>query len=280
MALKTVHDKLDEIPEEYRALYTEKGGKWELTGIEGVKTVADVDRLNESLRKERKDHKDTKDKLAKFDGLEADDVRAKLDSLPDLELAAKNALDAAKVEELVTKRVEATIKSRLAPTERELAKAKTDLEKITGENKTLTAAARTRTIHDEVRKVLAEKKVIPEAHEDALRYADSVFEVTEDGKVVAREGSGFSQGVDPAGWLTELEPKRPHWWPANQGGGARGSGGSGGGGFGGSNPWSADGWNVTEQGKIVREKGQETADRMAKSAGTTVGGLRPKKKAS
>ena len=43
MALQATHDKLDDIPEAYRDLYTERDGKYELTGIAGIKTAADVE---------------------------------------------------------------------------------------------------------------------------------------------------------------------------------------------------------------------------------------------
>ena len=41
MPLKVIHDTLEDIPEAYRELYSEKNGKWELTGIVGLVTQAD-----------------------------------------------------------------------------------------------------------------------------------------------------------------------------------------------------------------------------------------------
>ena len=49
--LKTIYDNEADIPEGFAALYTEKNGKWELTGVQGVKTQLDVDRVQEALRK-------------------------------------------------------------------------------------------------------------------------------------------------------------------------------------------------------------------------------------
>lgn len=41
------------------------------------------------------------------------------------------------------------------------------------------------------------------------------------------------------------------------------------------NPWSADHWNITDQGKIIRALGPEKAAAMAKAAGVTIGATKP-----
>lgn len=41
------------------------------------------------------------------------------------------------------------------------------------------------------------------------------------------------------------------------------------------NPWSADQWNVTTQGRFLQAYGRRRADQFAALAGTTVGGPRP-----
>ena len=227
MALFAVHAKKEDIPEQYQDLYTEKDGQYELTGVEGIKTQADVDRLSEALTKERKDHKSAKEQLSVWDGLRFDEVRSSLDRMPELESLAEKASDK-NVEELVEKRLEGAIKTRTAPLER-------DVETLTKERnesvelvKGLTAEKITRTIHDSVRAELVKNKVIPEAHEDALMLADRMFEVREDdGKVVTRDTVGVTPGVEAGMWLSEMKEKRPHWWPPSQGSGAGGSGGGG-----------------------------------------------------
>lgn len=281
MVLKDVHDKQEDIPEAFRELYTEKNGKWECTGIQGMKTQADVDRVQTGLTKEREDHKATKGKLAVWGDMVHDDVVATLDRVPELEAAAKGKLDEAQIEEIVTRRVDGTIKSKLAPVERELKTVTAERDELKGENVKFLAANVTRTIHKTVRAALVESKVLPDAHEDALLLADRVFEVREDDKaIVTRDQVGVTPGLDPTGWLAEIQPRRRHWWPESVGGGAKGSGG-GGGGFGGKNPWSYEGWNMTEQGRFIREHGRERADSMAKAAGTVIGGKKPApKKAS
>ena len=41
------------------------------------------------------------------------------------------------------------------------------------------------------------------------------------------------------------------------------------------NPWTAQYWNLTEQGRIVREQGAQVATVLADAAGTTLNGPRP-----
>lgn len=286
MVLKSVHDSQDEIPEAYRELYTEKDGKWELTGIQGVKTTADVARLESALTKERQKTAGFRDKLKLFNGngdlsvdasiddwrTRASEQQAELDKIDEYKQAAEGKMDEAAIDSLVSKRVEATLKSKLAPVERELATTKASNEELTKENTSFKAAATRRQIHDAVRDALTAAKIVPSAFDDALALAERHFEVTEDGKVLTREDAGVMVGQEPKGWLEEIQPKREHWWPGSVGGGSRGGGG---GGTGGKNPFSHEHWNLTEQGRVLRDHGAEKAKQLAEAAGTTVGGGRP-----
>lgn len=270
MELEAVVDDINTVPEQFRELYTERNGKHEITGIKGMKTQADVDRIQAGLVKERNDHKSTKERLAAFGELDPAKVQEELARLPELELAAKGKIDDNKINEIV----ETRIKSRIAPIQRQLDQATTTLKErdtIIGQ---FQEKDRVRKISDEVRRAGVAGKVRDTAMDDALILAERVFEVTDDGKVVTKDNVGVTPGVDPAVWFQEMQTKRPHWWPESQGGGAGGSSGSGAGGT--SNPWSKDGWNMTEQGKIQRQNPQRAAQ-LAKMAGTTVGGMRPTK---
>lgn len=275
MALQAVHDSLDDIPEQFQELYTEKNGKFELTGIAGVKTQGDIDRLQTSLHKAQQDNKDLKAKFSVWGDLDHEDVMAKLDRMPELEAAAAGKLDDAAIEEIVNKRVEGTINSRTAPLERRIKELEATNGELTEANGKFVAADRTRNIHDAVREQLTKQKVIPEAHDDALMLADRVFEIREDdGAIVTKDQVGVTPGVTPEVWLNEMQERRPHWWPGSVGGGAGGGKGGGPTGFS-NNPWSHENWNMTKQGEVLRTQGREKADAMAKAAGTTVGGQRP-----
>jgi hypothetical protein len=268
MALKVVHDTVDEIDEAYRPLYTERDGKFHLTGVEGFKTQADIDRLQNALTKERGDHKTVKDRLALFNDLDPEEVHAKLDKLPELEAAAEGKLDEAKISELADTR----LRTKLAPVERERDQLKTKLEASENTVQELQGTLRSRDIKDNVLAAALKGKVVETALDDVLMLADRVFEVGEDGAVTTKDNVGVTPGLTPDAWLTEMQPKRPHWWPPSEGGGAQGGKG-GGGGFA-NNPWSHEHWNMTEQGRIINQD-RSKADQMAKAAGTSIGGPKP-----
>ena len=259
----------EEIPAGYEDLYTQQGDKFNLTGVTGVKTQADIDRVQEALRKEREDHKAAKTALAAFTGMNPEEVRTKLDRLEELELANGGKLDEAKINEIA----DARVRSKTAPLERQIQTLTNQLaekEKAVGE---YTQREKTRAIHDHIRTAAGKAKLRDTAVEDALFLGERVFDVNESGEVVTRDGVGVTPGVNAEVWLSEQQEKRPHWWPESTGVGAKG--GSGGSGV--SNPFSHDGWNLTLQGQMVREN-RTKAEQMAKAAGTTIGGQRPVKK--
>lgn len=268
MALNVVHDTVDDIPEQYRDLYSEQDGKFVLSGISGVKTQADIDRQQAALAEERTAHKATKARFHPFAELDQEDVFKKLDRYDELEAAANDKLDDGKIDEIVEKR----IKTRLAPVERNLGLVTKERDELANENTGFKEQSKMRKVSDHVRAALIKAKVLDTAHEDALLLADRMFDVTEDGTVLTKDNVGVTPGVDADVWLTEMQPKRTHWWPQSVTGGARGSGSNSG--FAG-NPWTAENWNVTKQGGVIREHGREKADQLAKSAGSYVGATKP-----
>lgn len=278
MVLKDTHDKIDEIPSEYRSLYTERNGKYELTGIAGVRTTADVERVQTSLTKEREEHAITKAKLKPWSGMSHEEVIAKLDRIEELEAAAKGKIDETQIEAMVQKRVEATIRSKLAPVERARDEALTKVGELQKETEDWKGKDRRRVIRDSVRKAGIDAKLLPTALEDVEELSDRVFEVNEQGQTVTRDGVGVTPGVDPKTYFAEMQPRRPHWWPASQGGKSQGSGPNGV--LGQKNPWSEEHWSVTEQGNAVKTLGMEKARALAESAGSRVGATSPTKKAS
>ena len=264
MPLKAMHDTLEEIPEAHRELYSEQNDKWVLTGIAGVYTQANLDRVQAALDKERGEHKETKDKLAGWGDLDREKTLAQLDRIPELETAAKGQLDEAKIEEIVTRRVEGTINTRTAPLERQVTVLTGKLETVATERDALAGEKQQRRVHDTVRDAMTKAKVIPEAQEDVLLLAERVFEIrAEDGTIVTRDQVGVTPGVMPDVWLTEMHDRRPHWWPASQGGGAPGSRE---GGASTNNPWDPKTLNLTEQSRINQEN-PERARQLATLAG-------------
>lgn len=275
MKIKAIYEKKEDVPEKFAELYEERDGKWVLVNIEGIQTDANVQRLETALRNERTEHGKTKDKLRSYTSLgdDPEEIHKRLDKIPELEAAAAGKIDEAKIEQMV----EGRVKSRLAPVERERDKYKADAEKVTGENTELKTTITRGKISDAIRKAASEALLLPEAVDDALMHAERIFEVTEDGKVVVKDQVGFTPGLGPKDWLSDMQKTRPHWWPASEGGGSKGGKG---GGDTGDNPWTHDHWNLTKQGEILRAD-RPRAERLAKQAGVSVtGGVKPPKKAA
>lgn len=266
MALEYIYDTRDQIPEGYADLYTEKDGKFVLTEVNGIKTPEDVERVQTALRKERDEHKGTKDKLRSFGDLNPEEARKAIDRLPELEaLVGKEGDLEKKIEEAASARV----KAATAPLERKLNEVQEERDRLSSERDSFEMEIRNRTFRDVVGSAARKAKVQSSAVDDIVVVARDHFEEV-DGKLVTKEGAPVGQGLDPTAYFKEMERHRPHWWPVSEGGGARGGSGA----PGGKNPFSHENWNLTEQGRIYRSDPKE-ADRLAKAAGTSVGGARP-----
>lgn len=277
MALKAIVDAVDDLDSGLQEHYKkdEKSGKFVLD-LEGFDGMPQVKRLKDEAAQHRIKARDAEAKFEPFSklGKTYDELQADLDRIPELEAAAKGKLDQAQIDQLV----ETRIKGKLAPIERERDQLKGAIAERDAKIGEYTAAEVKRKVNNAVTKAARDAKVQDVALEDIELYGERLFEVQEDGSVVTKDNVGVTPGLSPKQWLEDMQSKRPHWWGTTAGGGAAGN--RGGGGAGGVNPWSADGWNMTEQGNILRSKGRAEADRLAKAAGTTVGGKRPVKKAA
>ena len=273
--IEITYDSIDAVPEAFRPLYQEQDGKAVLTGVNGLKTQKDVFNVQEALRKEREDHAKVRDALKGWKSLGEDptEIQAKIDRISELEAAAGGKLDESKLQQLV----EARLGQKTAPLERQLRETTTNLEELQQENSTLKQSIERRDMSDAVRSVATEMKVISTAIADVEMVAAAYLErdSTTGEFIVKADAKGVTPGADVKTFMKEMQRIRPHWWPQSQGGGA----GGGGGGLGGAdNPWSADGWNLTKQGQVVKEHGMARAQEMAKAVGSTVGSTRPPKK--
>lgn len=268
VSLELVYDAQTDIPAAFAALYSEKDGKWHLTGVNGLRTNDDVAALQTALQKERGAHKDTK---AKFAGLAGKDIDEVLSMLDEVEALREQVKANGNVDEIVASRV----KQATAPLERKLTEAAAREAEFTAQIGTFKQREHSRTVGDAVMSAATKLKALPEAIGDLVMLASSVFEITEDGKVIAKDGvSGVTAGIAPEVWLSELKRSKPYFWPASQGSGGRGGQGGGGGV---DNPWTAAGWNMTKQGQVYKED-RALAEQYAKAAGVPVlGGVKPTK---
>lgn len=270
--LKTFYATKEEIPAGFESLYTEQGGKWALSEVEGIKTEADITRVNEALRKERNDHKLAKDALRAMtiEGMTPEEVKQAIDELPGLREAAKGGkLDDAGLEKIVTSRVAVA----LGPVQRELSTVKQELGTKNGELENLRKNETTRKVGDAVNNAARKLKITDTAVQDAVVIAERLFEVHEDGSILARDGVGTTPGITVDEWLNDQKTKRPHWWGISEGGGASG-GRVGSMAIEGGNPFTNEHWNMTRQGQMIKSD-RKLAENAAKQAGTTIGGKRP-----
>lgn len=264
--LEVQYDSIDAVPEQFRELYAEKDGAAVLTGVNGIKTQADIANLQEALRKERNDHKQVREAFAPFKDFDYEELQAQLDRIPALEAAAKG-----KGAELD----EASKMQLTAPLQRQIEGIAKERDTFKSEAEELRSILQKRDLSDAVRGIATEMKVLSTAIPDVEMVAERYLERTEDGGFMVRaDARDITPGIDVKGFLKEMQRLRPHWWPPSEGGGA-GGGGKGGGMDPKNNPWSAQGWNLTRQGELLRSEGREVAERLAKQAGSFIGATRP-----
>ena len=277
MPIELRYDNEDALPEAFRnetifaELFTRNDdGSISVTGVTGMKTQKDVDSVSEALRKERNDHKITKDRLKPWGELNAEETLTQLDRIRELEAAAGGALD----DDAINKIVDGRLAQKTGPLDRQIKTIGEERDALTQENAGLKNSIITRDRNDSVRAEATKVKSHATAVPDIEGAASVMLEQNEEGKWITKSGiEGITPGLGIDGWLRDMQKLRPHWWPESEGGGARG--GNGGTGFNGANPWSAKNWNLTEQGKVFNDNA-DLAGRLAKAAGTSLGGPRPK----
>lgn len=274
MGLKAALENLDDLDASLHEHYKldEKSKKY-ILDLEGVEALPVVKTLKDESAKNRIKARDAEAKLAPFAALgDPTKLQEQLDRIPELEAAAEGKLDDNKINTIV----ESRLKTKLAPIERERDQFKTQVQERDATIANFTAADTRRKVTTAVNKAARELKVVDTAVEDVEMLGERVFEVTEDGSVVTKDNVGVTPGLTPKAWLEDMQTKRPHWWGPSSGGGA--SGNRNGGVVGGVNPWAHDTWNMTQQGELIRSD-RAKAERLAKQAGTSIGGPKPKKAA-
>lgn len=250
--LKAIIAKLDDVEEAYRGLYKAEGDKFVLQ-VEGMKTQTDIDRLTTSLTKERGEHEKTKTALTTaqaaaklFEGVDANELPAKLERLAQLEATAGQTPTQKQIDESVANRVAAELKVKTGPLERQIATLSSELGNFKKTNEELTGTITSGKIETQLRSEATKVGMLGPAIDDFVALSVKGFQLDDKGKAITADG------LDVATFVGDQKKARPFLWAA--GNGAGGNGNNGNGVNGGKNPFKkgAD-FNLTEQGRITRE---------------------------
>jgi hypothetical protein len=271
--LKATYDNQEDIPSQYVGLFQQKGDKWAIE-IEGIQTEANVARLEHAIKNEREENAKLREEVKAY-GRTPEEVQTILEEMEAFKATIASG-GGKPNEERVQKLVDAQVRTKVGPLERQIQKLTKDLLDSTGQVGKLNEQIVTGKIELAIRAAAEKAKVLPSAIPDLVMRGKPAFDVINvDGRevVVTKEGTGYTAGLAPNEWVNELAPTASHYWPANQGAGANGSGAN----FGitEKNPWTKDHWNLTEKGKIIRKYGEEKAAQIAKQAGSELYATEP-----
>lgn len=292
MALRDVYDSADDIEEIHRPLYEEKDGKhvikMSLFDPEAFQGRAGIKKLKDEAGGYRIKLKDATTLADKYKGFGTpEELQEKLDKYPELEAAA--AAGGSKSKEAVEALAATKVQTEKTKWEREIAPKLAEGERAGKLVQHYEQQQTLRALTDEAMKAINEfkkGKLDPSAIEDALMYAERhlVAETERDEEtgllkitsIKTKDGVGVTPDVGVGEWLLEMVGRKQHWLLGSEGSGSEGSRRNGRLDLTG-NPFTYEGWNTGEQGKIFRAD-PEKAKNLAKMAGTTLGGLRPKPK--
>lgn len=268
MTLKAVYLTREEIPAAYVDLFSEKDGQFELTGIEGIKTEADIDRITTAYSKRIKD---AAQRVKGSDEITPESIKTMIaDAIA--EGSAGSGSDDIDGGDIPT-----GVQNRLSKLERDLAAATQQATEFKTEAETAKAQALETALTSQLSAAAAASGIRPEAIDHFVSAHKGDFEIN-DGKLVRKFVEGdpktASESVQDYLLKRKTDQSTAYFWPTNEGGGSRG--GSGNPGPGGKNPFSKENWNVTEQNAIYNSD-PERAKQFADQAGVDVITGLPKK---
>ncbi len=261
--LKQSVENLDNVDEGHHDLYTASadGKSFALTGVIGMKTQADIDKLQTSLTASRNDTKAVQAKLSVFADVNSETIADDLQELATLRIT-EGKVDNEKFME----QVDGKVKILMGPHDREMKLLQESNTALSDTNTKLNNAATTRFVQDDANKAMdALKLTDPGSREDAMLHMMGQFTKDEHGQVLNAEG------LTTVEWLTAKQSTRGRWWGNTDPDGGLGGKGK----HQGANPFTRENWNMGEQAKLD----PTVARNLAKAAGTTVdGGMPPYKK--
>lgn len=222
MALQQQYDSEDGIPQELRAFYTERDGRFVLEVDPPIEDVSGLkNALNQERTLRREGERSLMDLRTRFEGIDPDEfhkLRERVKGLDDADIYDKQGIEA-----LVLRRTE----SMKSEHERQMRQRENEINSL---KETVSAVDR-RWRQDRIKTALldaaARAGVSKQAMPDAVQRGLAVFgDLDDQGTVIARDGDDIRYGKDgispltPDEWMQSLKQDAPHLWPPSSGGGA------------------------------------------------------------
>lgn len=246
MGIQLQYEKSDDIPEmSVKELFAEKDGKMVFTGVEGLKTQSDIDKLNEALRKERNDHSLLKESMKKFDGVDLEEVRALKNKVISLEELTKNSSQS---EESIS----AIVEKRLAIERADDLKKLEEANNRIGELESFKFG---RELGEQIKSNLSDR--IASEHQSTVSYIlKNNSERQADGTYLLKDCSefGLTSGMTLEQAVSKLSETNPVFAPKNTAGHGKGATGTTGAI---KDPFSKENFSMTEQHKLYKENPAE-----------------------
>jgi hypothetical protein len=244
--LEEVVETLDKVDKTYHPLYVKgEDGKFKLT----VPQVEDVSGLKSSLAAAREDAKKEREARVaaaqEFKDIDPKKYRAlmsKIDNDEEFKLISEG-----KHEEVWNRRTQKLQEQHKRELEAEMGKTKAALE--------TTTQYRDRVLENSIRAAATKAEMHPQAIEDAVLLAKSVFTLDAKGNAIRLDGERPMLGADgktpysPTEWLEERKEDRPHWFLNGSSGGGAGGNTKGNGGESGGQTMKRSKWAALPAGE-------------------------------
>lgn len=232
MALKAILDSLDSVPEALREYYKQDGEQFILQ-VEGVQQHPDVTALANALERQKEDNRTLRRK--------ADEAADKLADIPDdFTLDEWNRL-----KDSGEGKVEERLKEQR---ERLQAQHQKEVERLREENQSLSGRLQKNVAERALDEAIDKAGVDPKFRKAVKALHNASLKIEGEGDEVQVLLGDLPVSDALQAFVASDEGK--HFVAPPSGGGAPGSNGGGGGE---RNPWSKEHFNLSEQGRILRE---------------------------
>ena len=238
MALKAQVKSIDDVPEQYRDLYTKVGDVFvlDVDDAEYKSSISEFRDNNIALQRKLEaaggneaEIKKLQEALKTFEGLDPEAAREAVNKIRDLE--EKNLIDAGKIDEVVnqrTERMRADFDGKTSAMQQSLEELKAQRDKL---NSRLTEVV----IDNELQKAVTGVAAVRQgAMTDVLSRGRHIWSLDENGEPVPMQGKEIiyskdgKQKISMTEWAQSLLMDAPYLFESNSGGGANGNRGAGG----------------------------------------------------